>query len=80
MLFSLKATVDRIEEEKAILLIDENFKQKIPQQQILWPKSELPPTILEGDLVIVGILKSEEVTKSKEEMARAMLEALLSKK
>ena len=80
MLFSIKATVDRIEGNQAILLIEENFQTKLQQQQLLWPKSELPPTVLEGDSVIIGMLKNEEATKSKEEMARAMLEALLSKK
>ena len=79
MLFSIKATVDRIEGSKAILVIEENPKQKLPQQEIIWPKDELPPTILEGDFVILGILKESEATKSKEESARLMLAALLDK-
>jgi len=79
MLFSIKATVDRIESGKAILIVDEHFKSKLTSQEIFWPKEELPPNVKEGDVVVLGILKEEEATKSKEESARAMLEALLSK-
>lgn len=79
MLFFVKATIDRIEGNKAILLIFKNPKQKLPQQEIIWPKDELPPTINEGDVVMLGILKEEEAIKSKEESARIMLETLLSK-
>lgn len=79
MLFSIKAIVDRIESEKAILLIEAHHKSKLPQQEICWPKDELPPNIQEGDVVVLGILKEEEATKSKEESARAMLKALLRK-
>lgn len=79
MIFSIKATIDRIVGEKAVLLIEKSIKQNLPQQEIIWPKAELPPNIHEGDMVVLGILKEEDATKSKEESARAMLEALLSK-
>lgn len=79
MLFSIKAIVDRIESGKAILLIEARHKSKLPQQEIVWPKDELPPDIHEGDEVVLGLLKAEEATKSKEESARAMLEALMNK-
>lgn len=79
MLFSIKATIDRIESGKVILLIEARNKSKLPQQEIFWPKDELPPDTHEGDEVVLGLLKEEEATKSKEESARAMLEALLRK-
>lgn len=79
MLFSIKATVDRIEGGKAILLIEEEPKIKLPSQEIVWPQQELPPNIGEGEAVIIAIMKQVDATLAKEEMARKMLDALLKK-
>lgn len=79
MIFSIKATIDRIDGQKAVLLINSSIKNNLPEQEIIWPKEELPPNIQEGDSIVLGILKEEDASKSQEESARAMLEALLSK-
>jgi len=79
MLFSIKATVDRIEGGKAIMQIQEDLKIKLPEQELVWPSENLPPNISEGDIVSVGILKEADATANKEEMARNMLDSLLKK-
>lgn len=77
MLFSIEAIIDRIEGGKAVLEIAANWKIKLSSQQIIWPKTKLPPNIKEGDVVELGLLKKEDVTKQKEAAAREMLNALL---
>lgn len=72
MLFSIKATIDRIEGQKAVLIFFDN-------QQFFWPKEKLPPDCHEGDVLSVSLLKEKDASLEKEELARKILKTLLEK-
>lgn len=79
-MFSLQATVDRLDSTKAVLAVKADEKLRLQQQEITWPKEKLPPNIIQGDIVVLSVLKAEDATKTQEELARAMLDSLMAKK
>ncbi|PIR13987.1 hypothetical protein COV49_00335 [Candidatus Falkowbacteria bacterium CG11_big_fil_rev_8_21_14_0_20_39_10] len=65
-----KITVDRFEENKAILKTDDG-------PEIIWPKDKLPPEIREGDVLDFSILKDEEAKTAKKKQAKDILNEIL---
>lgn len=62
----LQLCVDRLEGDKAVLLAYE--------KQITWPRTLLPPQVVEGDILSVVL----EIDTAATEQAKAEAEALLS--
>jgi len=67
----LNLTIDRIENEKAVLKTDNG-------ETIVWPKTELPAELREGSVLNFTISDSPELEKNKKEMAKNILNELLS--
>ncbi|MBP7868603.1 MAG: DUF3006 domain-containing protein [Firmicutes bacterium] len=64
----LLLTVDRFEEDTAVLLV-----RPCEERSILWPIADLPPDCKEGDILTVTV----EVSRSETEAARERVESLL---
>lgn len=67
----IKLTVDRFEEDKAVLLTE---NQKI----IIWPKSELPSKTRPGQIITMKILDNEQESKEQKQLAKAILNEILN--
>ncbi|MDR3566051.1 MAG: DUF3006 domain-containing protein [Negativicutes bacterium] len=63
----VKAVVDRLEGDKAVLLLGED------ETAAVWPRQGLPPGVREGDILAVDLCRDEAATRQ----ARAMAEDLL---
>jgi hypothetical protein len=66
---TVKLSVDRLEEEKAVLLA------KGMEEEIIFPRTLLPPQVKEGDILNIVI----EISKTETEKARADVQALLER-
>ncbi len=66
----ITAVIDRVEEDKAVLLIGED------EQKAVFPAGALPEGIGEGDYVRIEISYDEEATRSAREEAEALLRDL----
>jgi len=67
---TIKATVDRIEGDKAIL--------KIPDgQTVVWPKASLPEELREGMVLVFEVLSHEEFEKKDKQKAKEILNEIL---
>jgi hypothetical protein len=66
----LKLTIDRFEEDKAILKSDN-------KATIEWPKAALPEKANEGTILIFDILTDEETTENKRKQAKDILNEIL---
>lgn len=68
---NIKLTIDRFEEDKAVLKTDDN-------QTIIWPKDKLPAEAHEGTVVAFNIITDAEEEKSRKEQAKEILNEILS--
>lgn len=68
---SLKATVDRIEEGKAVISFDNG-------QILLWPVENLPADTNEGSVVNINLTKSDIEEKDRENLAKDILNEIMS--
>ena len=69
----LKITIDRIENDKAILKTDDN-------DTITWPKDKLPKNTQEGDIFFFDIKNNIDETLNKKELAKDILNEILDTK
>jgi len=65
----IKAIIDRFEGDLAVL--------KLNGAEVLWPKTQLPSGMGEGDLIVFQILTDEESQKEKEQLAKDFINNLL---
>ena len=63
-------TIDRFENEKAVLKTDEG-------ETIIWPKSLLPAGAKEGEILAFSVCEDKEKEKDKKTMAKDILNELL---
>jgi len=64
-------TIDRFEEDKAILKTEDN-------KTIVWPKQKLPSDIKEGAVLTFIITKDLETEDEKKELAKNILNEILN--
>jgi len=67
----LQLVIDRIEENKAVLLVRPDEKR-----EIYWPQDQLPEGIKEGQIINVEIEVDEEATKKAEERVSDLIQRL----
>ena len=65
-----KGVIDRIEENKAVIKLDDG-------QQVIWPASDLPEGLTEGDNLRLVLYMASNDTAEQEEMAKAILNKIL---
>jgi hypothetical protein len=70
----MKATIDRIEGEKAVLLMGEEGRVKVDMPLVI-----LPNGCKEGDILDITIIKDEETTRETKERVSALMEKLKKK-
>lgn len=68
--FYLTGTIDRLEENRAVIRTDDG-------QQIIWPIAKMPDGTSEGDVVKIAINNDQSETLAKEKIAKAVLNELL---
>lgn len=71
---NLLLTVDRIEENTAVLLVRPD-----EERSILWPVVDLPPGCKEGDILSVDIEVSQMETEAARQRVEDLLHRLLNK-
>jgi len=69
----MNGIIDRFEENKAVIKLDDG-------QQVIWPASELPERLTEGDNLRLVLSTVGDVTAEREEMAKAVLNKILKDK
>ena len=69
----IKLTIDRFEEDKAVLKTDNN-------QTIVWPKNKLPENVKEGSVLAFKILTDEDSEKNQRNQAKDILNEILNVK
>lgn len=67
----VQAVIDRIEQDKAVLLLGEE------EQQVVWPLARLPKEVKAGHILQIEIVIDEAATKQAEEEANALLEDII---
>lgn len=67
---TLELTIDRIEEEKAILKSDDG-------ETIIWPKHLLPSSSKESSILVFNIHGDKESEQEKKDLAKDILNELL---
>ena len=67
---NLKFTIDRFENNKAVLKTDDG-------DTVVWPKSKLPSDAREGMVLNFNILSDLEAEKDKKELAKEILNEIL---
>ncbi len=70
--YSLSGTLDRIEEDKAVIRLDDG-------QEIFWAREKLPQNVKEGELVRIKLFTSDTESEEREKIARKLLEEILKK-
>jgi hypothetical protein len=70
----MKATIDRIEDGLAVLLMGEDGKTRVNVPLIL-----LPEGCKEGDILDIVIVKNEEATRETKEQVSTLIEKLKKK-
>ncbi len=70
----LLLTVDRIEEETAVLLVRPD-----EERVILWPAVDLPAECKEGSILKVNVEVSQSETDSARERVESLLQRLINK-
>jgi hypothetical protein len=68
----LKAVIDRIEDNKAVIRTDDG-------QNLLWPIENLPEDTSEGSVVYINLNKSELEEKERENLAKDILNEVMNK-
>ncbi|NIW00205.1 DUF3006 family protein [Candidatus Saccharibacteria bacterium] len=69
----MNGVIDRFEENKAVIKLDDG-------QQVIWPASELPERLTEGDNLRLVLSTVGDGTAEREEMAKAVLNKILKDK
>jgi hypothetical protein len=69
----MNGVIDRIEEQRAVIKLDDG-------QQVIWPASELPERLTEGDNLRLALSIAGDGSTEREEMARAILNKILKDK
>jgi hypothetical protein len=67
----MKATIDRIEDGLAVLLVGEDGKTRVNVPLIL-----LPEGCREGDILDITIVRDEEATRETKEQVSSLIEKL----
>lgn len=67
----IKAIIDRLEDETAILLAGE------PERSINWPKALLPANAREGDILEITLAIDKEATRQVKDEMEALLRQIL---
>lgn len=67
---NIKLTLDRIEEDKAVLI-------SASGEQIIWPKNQLPEKIHEGAVLVFDIKTDAEAEEIKRKTAKDLLNEIL---
>ena len=67
---NIKLTIDRFENDKAILKTED-------RSTIIWPKNQLPENIHEGMVLIFNIVNDAKAEKDKKELAKDILNEIL---
>jgi hypothetical protein len=70
--YSLTGVLDRIEEDKAIIRLDDG-------QEILWPKSKLPEESKEGEVIKIKLSTNRNDTEEREKIVKKLLEEILKR-
>ena len=68
-----KGTVDRFENDKAVIVLDDG-------QEIIWPISEMPDGVAEGEAVRLVLFTKEDDRTEREKMAKTILNEILKDK
>lgn len=68
-----KGVIDRFEENRAVIMLDDG-------QEIIWPISELPDGLTEGEAVRIVLYTKEEDRNDREKLAKAILNEILKDK
>lgn len=66
-----KITIDRFEDDKAILKTSDS-------KTIIWPTQKLPENVKEGDVLIFTIHTENEKTAKNKELAKTILNEILN--
>jgi len=66
-----KVTIDRFEDDKAVLKTDDN-------KTIIWPKAKLPELVKEGDVLVFAIATDKDKTAKNKELAKSILNEILN--
>ncbi len=69
----MNGVIDRFEENKVVIKLDDG-------QQVIWPASELPERLTEGDNLRLVLSTVGDGTAEREEMAKAVLNKILKDK
>ncbi len=67
---TIKLTIDRFENDKAILKTED-------RSTIIWPKNQLPENIHEGMVLVFNITNDAEDEKNKKQLAKDILNEIL---
>jgi len=67
----IKATIDRFEEEKAILKTEDN-------ENIIWPKNKIANNLKEGSSVMIMITDDKKDEESNKKLAKDILNEILN--
>lgn len=70
MLPTKTVTFDRLEGEVAVLRTDDG-------QELVWPRTELPNNVKQGDVLSLALLSNADLTKERTHMAKTMLNEIL---
>ena len=70
---NIKLTIDRFENDKAVLKIDDG-------DTIVWPKNKLPENAREGAVLNFNILTDAETEKDKRDLAKEILNEIMDVK
>ena len=68
---NIKATVDRFENEKAVLITKD-------KNEIIWPKNKLPEETSEGMVLNINISNDKKNTEKNKELAKEILNEILN--
>lgn len=69
----IKATIDRLEEDKVVLVLDN-------KEQIVLHKNNFDFTLKEGDVIYINLSQSQSETKDQENLAKNIINEILTKK
>lgn len=70
--YSLTGAIDRIEEDKAVIRLNDG-------QEIFWPSEKLPEDAKEGEVVRIKLFTSSTESEEREKIAKRLLEEILKK-
>lgn len=68
----LSATIDRLEGEQVVLIFNNG-------QQLVIPKADLPPGVVEGQVIYFSLSLDQAQTDTQENLAKSILKEILKK-